>query len=84
VRHETAHHTLLPASRGLIQTDMGEQTFVSRARNLGTNNVDAVRQQAMFAALDRPKGQVIKLLTSTPFLFGEIRRKARSDRYPRT
>ena len=32
---------------GLIQTDMGEQTFVSRARNLGTNDVDAVRQQAM-------------------------------------
>jgi NAD(P)-dependent dehydrogenase (short-subunit alcohol dehydrogenase family) len=49
---------------GLIQTDMGEQTFVSRARNLGTNDVDAVRQQAMFAALDRPKRQVIKLLTS--------------------
>jgi len=32
---------------GLIQTDMGEQTFVSRARNLGSNDVDAVRQQAM-------------------------------------
>jgi 3(or 17)beta-hydroxysteroid dehydrogenase len=32
---------------GLIQTDMGEQTFLSRARNLGTNDVDAVRQQAM-------------------------------------
>jgi 3(or 17)beta-hydroxysteroid dehydrogenase len=32
---------------GLIQTDMGEQTFVSRARNLGTNDVDAVRQQVM-------------------------------------
>jgi 3(or 17)beta-hydroxysteroid dehydrogenase len=32
---------------GLIQTDMGEQTFVSRARNLGTNDVDEVRQQAM-------------------------------------
>jgi NAD(P)-dependent dehydrogenase (short-subunit alcohol dehydrogenase family) len=32
---------------GLIQTDMGEQAFVSRARNLGTNDVDAVRQQAM-------------------------------------
>jgi NAD(P)-dependent dehydrogenase (short-subunit alcohol dehydrogenase family) len=31
---------------GLIQTDMGEQTFVSRARNLGSNDVDAVRQQA--------------------------------------
>jgi 3(or 17)beta-hydroxysteroid dehydrogenase len=32
---------------GLIQTDMGEQTFVSRARNLGTNDVDEVRQQVM-------------------------------------
>jgi 3(or 17)beta-hydroxysteroid dehydrogenase len=32
---------------GLIQTDMGEQTFLGRARNLGTNDVDAVRQQAM-------------------------------------
>jgi NAD(P)-dependent dehydrogenase (short-subunit alcohol dehydrogenase family) len=32
---------------GLIQTDMGEQTFVSRARNLGSNDVEAVRQQAM-------------------------------------
>jgi 3(or 17)beta-hydroxysteroid dehydrogenase len=32
---------------GLIQTDMGEQTFLSRARNLGTNDVDEVRQQAM-------------------------------------
>ena len=35
------------ASRGLIQTEMGEQTFVSRARNLGSNDVGAVRQQAM-------------------------------------
>jgi 3(or 17)beta-hydroxysteroid dehydrogenase len=32
---------------GLIQTDMGEQTFLSRARNLATNDVDAVRQQVM-------------------------------------
>jgi 3(or 17)beta-hydroxysteroid dehydrogenase len=32
---------------GLIQTDMGEQTFVSRARNLGSNDVEEVRQQAM-------------------------------------
>ncbi len=38
---------------GLIQTDMGEQTFVSRARNLGTNDVDAVRQAAMSQAPDR-------------------------------
>ena len=27
VRHEAARHTYFPASRGLIQTDMGEQTF---------------------------------------------------------
>jgi signal transduction histidine kinase len=32
---------------GLIQTDMGEQIFVNRARNLGSNDLDAVRQQAM-------------------------------------
>jgi NAD(P)-dependent dehydrogenase (short-subunit alcohol dehydrogenase family) len=32
---------------GLIQTDMGEQTFISRARNLGSNDVEAVRHQAM-------------------------------------
>jgi NAD(P)-dependent dehydrogenase (short-subunit alcohol dehydrogenase family) len=32
---------------GLIQTDMGEQTFVSRARNIGTNDVEAVRRQAL-------------------------------------
>ena len=31
---------------GVIQTDMGDQTFVSRARNLGTNDVDAVRDMA--------------------------------------
>jgi 3(or 17)beta-hydroxysteroid dehydrogenase len=32
---------------GVIQTDMGDQTFVSRARNLGTNDVAAARQQAV-------------------------------------
>src|SRR5262249_54896679 len=32
---------------GVIQSDMGEQTFVSRARNLGTNDVDAARQLAL-------------------------------------
>src|SRR3954462_12635344 len=32
---------------GVIQTDMGEQTFVSRARNVGTNDVDAARQIAL-------------------------------------
>jgi 3(or 17)beta-hydroxysteroid dehydrogenase len=32
---------------GVIQTDMGDQTFVSRARNLGTNDVDAVRDMAL-------------------------------------
>ena len=32
---------------GVIQTDMGDQTFVSRARNLGTNDVDAVRGMAL-------------------------------------
>ena len=31
---------------GVIQTDMGDQTFVSRARNLATNDVDAVREMA--------------------------------------
>ena len=32
---------------GVIQTDMGDQTFVSRARNLGTNDVGAARQRAL-------------------------------------
>jgi 3(or 17)beta-hydroxysteroid dehydrogenase len=32
---------------GLIETDMGQQTFVSRARNLGTNDTDAVRRTAL-------------------------------------
>ena len=31
---------------GVIQTDMGDQTFVSRARNLGTNDVEARRTAA--------------------------------------
>jgi NAD(P)-dependent dehydrogenase (short-subunit alcohol dehydrogenase family) len=34
---------------GVIQTDMGEQTFVSRARNHGTNDVEAARQRALSA-----------------------------------
>jgi len=32
---------------GVIQTDMGDQTFLSRARNLGTNDVDAARRLAL-------------------------------------
>jgi len=32
---------------GVIQTDMGDQTFVSRARNLGTNDVEAARRLAL-------------------------------------
>jgi NAD(P)-dependent dehydrogenase (short-subunit alcohol dehydrogenase family) len=32
---------------GVIQTDMGDQTFVSRARNLGTNEVAGARQRAL-------------------------------------
>jgi NAD(P)-dependent dehydrogenase (short-subunit alcohol dehydrogenase family) len=32
---------------GVIETDMGQQTFVSRARNHGTNDVEAARQAAM-------------------------------------
>jgi NAD(P)-dependent dehydrogenase (short-subunit alcohol dehydrogenase family) len=32
---------------GVIQTDMGDQTFVSRARNLGTNDVAGARQRAL-------------------------------------
>jgi NAD(P)-dependent dehydrogenase (short-subunit alcohol dehydrogenase family) len=31
----------------VIQTDMGDQTFVSRARNLGTNDVEAARETAL-------------------------------------
>ena len=32
---------------GVIQTDMGEQTFVARAHSLGTNDVAAARQRAI-------------------------------------
>jgi NAD(P)-dependent dehydrogenase (short-subunit alcohol dehydrogenase family) len=32
---------------GLIETDMGAQVFASRARNLGTNDLDAARQQSL-------------------------------------
>ena len=32
---------------GLIETDMGAQTFVSRARNIGTNDVEAARHAAL-------------------------------------
>src|SRR3954462_7014583 len=32
---------------GVIQTDMGQQTFVSRARKSGTNDVDPARQIAL-------------------------------------
>ena len=32
---------------GVIQTDMGEQTFTARARNMGTNDVEASRRIAL-------------------------------------
>ena len=32
---------------GVIQTDMGEQTFAARARNSGSNDVEAARRIAM-------------------------------------
>lgn len=32
---------------GVIQTDMGEQTFTARARNMGSNDADAARQAAV-------------------------------------
>ena len=32
---------------GVIQTDMGEQTFAARARHVGSNDVDAARQTAL-------------------------------------
>ncbi|MCW5744928.1 MAG: glucose 1-dehydrogenase [Alphaproteobacteria bacterium] len=34
---------------GVIETDMGAQTFVSRAQTLGTNDVDAARRQSLTA-----------------------------------
>ncbi len=34
---------------GVIETDMGEQTFAARARNRGNNNVEAARQLAASA-----------------------------------
>jgi NAD(P)-dependent dehydrogenase (short-subunit alcohol dehydrogenase family) len=32
---------------GVIQTDMGEQTFTARARHVGSNDVEAARQTAL-------------------------------------
>ena len=32
---------------GVIQTDMGEQTFTARARNMGSNDAEAARQMAL-------------------------------------
>ena len=40
---------------GLIETDMGEQTFVSRARNIGTNEWTP-RDNRVVDASDRPLG----------------------------
>jgi NAD(P)-dependent dehydrogenase (short-subunit alcohol dehydrogenase family) len=40
---------------GGIQTDMGERTFASRARDLGTNDVDAARWLALST---RPIGRL--------------------------
>jgi NAD(P)-dependent dehydrogenase (short-subunit alcohol dehydrogenase family) len=34
---------------GVIETDMGMQTLVTRARNLGTNDLDAARKQTLAA-----------------------------------
>jgi len=39
---------------GVIQTDMGDQTFLSRARNLGTNDVGCGTPARLVGAPDRP------------------------------
>jgi NAD(P)-dependent dehydrogenase (short-subunit alcohol dehydrogenase family) len=31
----------------LIETDMGQQTFIARARNVGTSDIEAARQGAL-------------------------------------
>jgi NAD(P)-dependent dehydrogenase (short-subunit alcohol dehydrogenase family) len=41
---------------GAIDTDMGDQVLVSRARNLGTNNMEAARRQVHRTPADRPHG----------------------------
>ena len=48
MRHKTAPHTHFPASRGVIQTDVYDQTFVSRARNLGPTMPAGMRFASTF------------------------------------
>jgi len=66
---------------GLIQTDMGEQTFVSRARNLGSNDVDAVRQQAMSRHPIGRLGVPDDIAKGIVFLASDDRRRAGGRRW---
>jgi 3(or 17)beta-hydroxysteroid dehydrogenase len=46
-REGTDGREMVGLGGGVIQTDMGEQTFTARARNLGTNDVDDARRMAL-------------------------------------
>jgi NAD(P)-dependent dehydrogenase (short-subunit alcohol dehydrogenase family) len=62
---------------GTIDTDMGDQVLVARARNLGTNNVEAARRQViqrlpigrMGAPTDIAKG-IVFLAADAAFMTG--------------
>ena len=66
---------------GLIQTDMGDQTFVSRVRNLGSNDVDAVRQQAMSRHPIGRLGVPDDIAKGIVFLASDDRRRAGGRRW---
>src|SRR3954453_3704484 len=53
---------------GVIQTDMGEQTFASRARNIGTNDIDAVRQTVTDSVPWGPLGVPMDIAKGIVFL----------------
>jgi len=53
---------------GVIQTDMGDQTFVSRARNLGTNDAEAAKQQSLGAHPIGRLGNVTDIAKGIVFL----------------
>jgi 3(or 17)beta-hydroxysteroid dehydrogenase len=63
---------------GTIDTDMGDQVLVARARNLGTNDIDAARQQVierlpigrMGTAADIAKGIVFLASDDAAFMTG--------------
>jgi NAD(P)-dependent dehydrogenase (short-subunit alcohol dehydrogenase family) len=53
---------------GVIDTDMGEETFVARARSTGTNDVAAMRERARAAHPIGRLGQPLDIAKGIVFL----------------